>query len=92
MHQLLRIALLVFMLGLASASALAYSGFPTPHYPGNQWGHEYYTYRGPWGERMVHGGYGYFPNFNGYRPYGYRPYGAVYTPWDIRYGHVSRYG
>jgi hypothetical protein len=74
---------------LTVSSAFAMSSFPGPVYPGNQYGHEYRYYSGPWGERMVYGGYGYFPNYNGYRPYGYKTYGSMYTPWDIRTGRAG---
>lgn len=77
-------ATLALLLGFSSA--YAYSGFPTTDYPGNQYGMEYRYYNGPWGERMVYGSYGYFPNYNGYRPYGFRTYGAMYSPWDMRWG------
>lgn len=77
-------ALLTFILSLGSA--LAYSSFPSHYYPGNQYGHEYTFYRGPWGEHMAYGSHGYFPNYNGYRPYGYRQYGYMYSPWQMRWG------
>lgn len=81
------LALLLFTLVAHDASA--YSGFPTRQYPGNQYGIGSTYYTGPWGERMVYGGYGYFPNPYGYRPYGYRTYGTFYTPTDLRYGRVA---
>jgi len=85
----LKTALIVFFaltaLTLAAGSAFAYSGFPSNDYPHNQYGYESTYYNGPWGERVVYGAYGYFPNFNSY-PYGYRTYGYFYTPWDMRYG------
>lgn len=67
------------------------SGFPAYDYPSNQYGMEARYYDGPWGERMVYGAYGYFPNFNGNRPYGYRSYGYFYTPQDLRYGNTMRF-
>lgn len=78
-------------LGFASIDAHAYSGFPARDYPYNQYGYEMRYYNGPWGERMVYGAYGYFPNWNGNYPYGYRTYGYMYTPWDLRYGRTMSY-
>lgn len=75
---------------LAVQSVSAYSGFPTREYPGNQYGYEYRYYNGPWGERMIYGSHGYFPNFYGYQPYGFRTYGQFYTPWDMRWGTTMR--
>lgn len=92
MHKTLRIMAVLLVLALAAGSTYAYSGFPTPHYPYNQYGHEYRFYDGPWGERMVYGSHGYFPNWYGYRPYGYRTYGSMYTPWDMRWGRTGGYG
>lgn len=86
-----KIAVAIFALVallLTVSSAWAFSSFPGPTYPGNQYGFESTYYRGPWGERMVYGSYGYFPNFYGYKPYGYRTYGAQYTPWNMRYGRT----
>jgi hypothetical protein len=79
------------MLLLLVKGASANSGFPALDYPSNQYGMESRYYDGPWGERMVYGAYGYFPNFNGQPPYGYRTYGYMYTPMDLRYGATSRF-
>jgi hypothetical protein len=84
--QFFIIALAFLVLVLSMHSVAAYSGFPSYAYPGNQYGMEYRYYNGPWGERMVYGSHGYFPNFNGYHPYGYRTYGYMYSPWDMRWG------
>jgi hypothetical protein len=86
---LLIAAVLAFFIAVGGAQAFS---FPGPVYPGNQYGLEARYYNGPWGEVMVHGGYGYFQNFNGYRPYGYKTYGSMYTPWDIRNGGYRGYG
>lgn len=80
--------LLVLALSISATTALAYSGFPT-YYPGNQYGVGARYYRGPWGEVMVYGAHGYFPNTNGYPPYGVRQYGHMYTVWDLRYGRTG---
>jgi hypothetical protein len=77
-------ALLALLLTMTSAFAL-----PTGSYPYSNYGYHYRYYDGPWGERMVYGGYGYFPNWNGQRPYGYRTYGSIYTPWDIRTNYMG---
>jgi hypothetical protein len=84
--QVLLIIGAVILVALTFSSVTAYSGFPTRTYPGNQYGFGYRYYDGPWGERMVYGGPGYFPNYNGYAPYGYRTYGHMYSPWDMRWG------
>jgi|GEM_PF-3666943 len=83
------VALLAIL--LTTLNAFAYSGFPARDYPRNQYGYESTYYSGPWGETMVYGAYGYFPNFNGNAPYGYRTYGYQYTPWDMRTGATSRF-
>lgn len=88
--RLLVLTLTILTLLLFAQEAAAYSGFPNAYYPGNQYGIGSTYYTGPWGERMVYGGYGYFPNPYGYRPYGYRAYGSFYTPQDLRYGRASR--
>ncbi len=75
---------------LASVAALL--SFPGMYYPGNQYGLQSAYYQGQWGQVGVYGAYSYFPNWNGYPPYGYRPYGSIYTPWDIRYGNAGMYG
>lgn len=80
------VAVLAFAISMGST--LAYSGFPSSYYPGNQYGHEYVFYNGPWGEHMAYGAHGYFPNPNGYRPYGYRSYGQMYSPWQMRWGNT----
>ena len=80
----------IILVLLTTSSALAFSGFPATEYPGNQYGFEARYYSGPWGERMVYGAHGYFPNWHGYRPYGYRTYGYMYTPSDMRYGTTMR--
>ena len=84
---LLAVMVLSCMLLLMQPAA-AFSGFPAQDYPGNQYGYHARFYSGPWGERMVYGGYGYFPNFYGHYPYGYRTYGYMYTPHDLRYGFM----
>lgn len=86
---LIAFAIAAGLLALLSAPAAAFSGFPNAHYPGNMYGHQSYFYSGPWGERMIYGGHGYFPNPYGYRPYGYRTYGSFYTIQDIRYGRAG---
>jgi hypothetical protein len=82
--------LLVIVALVALQSASAFSNFPS-YYPYNQYGMESRYYSGPWGERMVYGGYGYFQNPYGYYPYGYRSYGYMYTPTDLRMGSTGRY-
>lgn len=84
--KLLAIIFVLVTLLLGAGSALAYSSFPSSYYPGNQYGHEYTFYQGPWGEHRVYGAYGYYPNYAGYRPYGFRTYGHMYSPWQMRWG------
>jgi hypothetical protein len=88
MKKLLLI-LLVLAMALFATSVHANSGFPARDYPFNQYGYDSTYYNGPWGERMVYGSYGYFPNFYGQYPYGYRTYGYMYTPNDLRYGNTG---
>jgi len=90
-HRLTLVGIAIILIGLFAGSAIAYSGFPTYQYPGNQYGFQSRYYSGPWGERMVYGGYGYFPNWYGYQPYGYRTYGSFYTPTDLRMGAYGSY-
>jgi hypothetical protein len=84
MNKFLIFAFVLFLLG--ASSAFAYSGFPNSYYPGNQYGHEATFYRGPWGEHAIYGSHAYFPNYQGYKPYGFRSYGYMYSPWQMRMG------
>jgi hypothetical protein len=77
---------------LATTGASAFSGFPARDYPSNQYGFGSTYYDGPWGERMVYGGPGFFPNFYGSYPYGYRTYGYIYTPADMSMSYGGGWG
>jgi hypothetical protein len=90
MKSLLMILFAIAVLAVvAAASAHAFSGFPVNGYPRNMYGYHSTYYTGPWGERMVYGGYGYFPNWAAQNGYGYRTYGYIYTPHDLRYGRTG---
>ncbi len=83
----LLVGALILVVSLSNIAS-AYSGFPTPYYPGNQYGMQSSYYHGSWGAVHVYGSSSYYPNPYGYRPYGYRTYGQFYTPTDMRYGNA----
>ncbi len=84
--RLLLFFVALILVGIFAVRASAYSGFPTPQYPGNQYGMQASYYQGSWGAVHVYGSHSYYPNWNGYQPYGYRTYGHFYTTQDMRYG------
>lgn len=80
--------LIALALILGTVAVEAYSGFPGGYYPGNQYGMNARFYQGPWGEVGVYGAHQYYPNWNGYQPYGFRTYGDFYTPMQLHYGQT----